>query len=154
MTWIKYPISIVVMLAIGCVNTVRKKVPLRGLFKSIAQERYVLGLNDCSNKSAKYFHAVKAIGYDPTIIVYREDNGVLHAVVNVDGTYIDCTKGKASLVRPSNITLELKEEDFGKFNSEIIMMILAVIKLDKGTILTTPATMINFIDEEEPITKG
>lgn len=43
---------------------------------------------------------------------------------------------------------------FGKFNSEIIMMILAVIKLDKGTILTTPATMINFIDEEEPITKG
>ena len=77
----------------------------------------MLRVNDCSNKSAKYFYAVKDIGYDPTIIVYKTKVG-FHAVVNVNGTYVDCTNGVATLVKPSNIVLELKEEDLSKYNNE------------------------------------
>ena len=102
----------------SCVNITRKTVPLPGLLHSIANEEYKLGRNDCSNKAAKYFYAVKAEGYDPTIIVYRTRSGKVHAVVQVGETYIDCTDATATLGRPRDIMYENKEEDFHRFGKE------------------------------------
>jgi len=111
-------IVLVVLLLSGCGKVVKKHVPLPDLLQSIADETYILHRNDCSNKCAKYFYAVKAAGYDPTIIVYRLTNGKIHTVVKVKETYIDCTNATSTMMRPKGIMHEVKEEDFYRFKDE------------------------------------
>ena len=109
---------IAMMTLVGCSGVAHKSVPLKDLVHSISKEKYEKRYNDCSNMSAKYFHAAKAIGYDPTIIVYITRVGELHAIVQIKDTYVDCTTGRSTLFKPSNIVLELKEEDLSKYNDE------------------------------------
>ena len=111
-------LAISLILLAGCGKVEKKHIPLRELLYSISQETYILNRNDCSNKCAKYFYAVKAEGYDPTIIVHRLTTGKLHTVVKVGATYIDCTNATGTLMRPKGVEHEVKEEDFHKFNNE------------------------------------
>ena len=112
-------IILIILLAIfSSCKVVKKHVPLPELLHEIAEETYILNRNDCSNKCAKYFYAVKAKGYDPTIIVYRLTTGKVHTVVKVKETYIDCTNAKSTMMTPKGIMYRNKEEDFKKFGNE------------------------------------
>ena len=108
---------LIMLIFSGCSNVIRKHVPLPGLLHEIADEPYTLKVNDCTNKAAKYYYAVKAAGYDPVIIVYKVKGGK-HAVVKVGETYIDPTRARSNMMPPKNIVLRLKEEDFYKYGNE------------------------------------
>jgi len=74
-------------------------MPMHEMFWSLFQERNILGVNDCTNKSGRYAKALIAGGYDAEIIIVRPDRGQYrHAIVRVTNKqglsqYLDPTKG-------------------------------------------------------------
>lgn len=111
----KLLIIALIMVLSGCNGLVSKNdIPLVDLFHSINDEPYILGINDCSNKSAKYWLALRAAGYDDAIIigymVIGEQMG--HAVVYVGEKYIDVTNRCVNWNLPPNaiITVHISNE--------------------------------------------
>jgi len=95
----KFFVLIVLSLTVGCVHRgsfnsrddMLLHPPLPHVFNSIAEEDYVLGENDCSNMSAKYFWHLIAAGYDANIVIIPPLSGgeYSHSVVYVNGLYCD-----------------------------------------------------------------
>lgn len=80
------------ILGSGC----QSRVPYPGLLSDIRQERYELGVNDCSNKAAKYVFALQALGYSDVKVINIARNGDMqaHSVVKIaSDLYVDPTNG-------------------------------------------------------------
>jgi len=75
-------------------------VPCKKVFYQEYQDEYIANINDCSNKTARYYDALRAAGYNPRIAVVLPDPMVpdmLHVVVEVDGKYYDPTNGDKNI---------------------------------------------------------
>jgi hypothetical protein len=92
--------SFILVAAICALTGCTTVPPLADTFWSINKETYVLGSNDCSNKSAKYARALIQAGYESDIVLLDTGTGGVHAVtrvvVNGERLYCDVTNGKWS----------------------------------------------------------
>ena len=71
-------------------------VPNPALLKEVVAQKYILNVNDCSNKAAEYFSGISEDHPDARIVVIAPRRAIFtrHAVVYVNKLYIDCTNGK------------------------------------------------------------
>jgi hypothetical protein len=61
-----------------------KKPPMYAEFLSIYNEKYVLGVNDCSNKATKYARILIENGHDAALlIIYHKKSNYNHVIVLV-----------------------------------------------------------------------
>ena len=68
--------------------------PLPRVLERVACEKYVEGVNDCSNKAGRYAKACNAAGIPATVVYVRcFGSRHLNAIVQVAGLFVDCTTG-------------------------------------------------------------
>lgn len=61
------------------------KIPCKDLFWELYRQPNLLGKNDCSNKCARYYHALKKAGFKAKIVILKPWNSRMkHAVVRVE----------------------------------------------------------------------
>ena len=90
-------------------------MPMSDMFWELYRERYILGQNDCSNKSGRYAVALCEAGYDAEILIVQPYNSrYKHAIVCVK-----CDKGHIHYLDPTYGTIGRKLEDIGELKQVI-----------------------------------
>ena len=139
----RYILGLVLFTLVSCVNIEEKKVECPSdvieCAQTVADKEYILNEYDCSNMSFDLAWALHVRGYDSRIIVYKVNNWLYHAIVEVH------VKGEFFYFDP---TLENFRRDKPK-NPLYIFTPTQVSHLQYGN-LTTEQTIFEFLQHLLP----
>jgi hypothetical protein len=94
------------------------KIPVEHVYRKVASKPYVRNVYDCSNKSAEYVNALWDAGYADARIYILQKDFIYHAIVWVDGMFLDPTISKICPTLDywdSRLVLILDQKKYAKF---------------------------------------